>query len=1208
MTKTVQNPLSTTETPTTPVATTPEAPAKQKLTKNQFLIVRHLTSKASTINLSVDTGIKIASKIEKFSDGFIERIGTINSHLGISSIGGNVENVPAILGKTYHPRQYGFNLYIYASKDGIVKVPYSTLPSYKGDIPQIRLTHSINQKTAGKEIVVINAKDAETAAGAKLLKQDSTKQKVGEIDVNDLNLLNMAEKDKDLAKALSEDSDTAVLYFSTWTVKGGLNVSETNYKEFCVIVTPSTDIEALEKDIENQVNQLRVKQLAVKGCAAITKLVGFNNLFANKTALRDNTKEKPTPQEVTAKSIRKFVVDSIEENLIKTLPNSFAYAKAYIGPEYDTLAKSTPNRLDTLSVGATIVRRHNSNTPIKHMELFKEIEEINNEVIEKVGSSLQKKIALTPISYDLPKIPITLQIDELNRINHQYAFTRRDNYAPAIYFINRVEELDVTESTRVRVVDLISADRSSVRAFYPSAVRLAITDDKPVYNFLDLGNPVVCMIGNQDREVLGIHSINVLQSTDALRRLYTLQVATLSGILNRGAGVDRLTISSYNTEDKIFGLASTNNHRIFNSDDTLSVYLNSDMVPAKERLITAESCYYSTTAWALAQINPDVRCQGYTTESIEDIVTRNTRVNNIRKAEREVIEEIKNVAALAFYIGLDRMSSTGKPFSISPYGGKEVIDFSLREIRFNNLRLTASNFILTYPKKSREVIPQETVYFTLPAAQIVKSNMADLIVTAGNCAKSNGVSKQESRTLFQELIKTEYFKSHVLEIDKDFRLPTHTYTREDGTIVASEERTPLCSMFTFVVPHIDKKRLDASEFHRAKYNTLSGVYMLVPPHHLSINSRVDSSKSAVTSTIARGYKTLNDPYGPPKTMEENTDFEFDNLLDRFITTILSPIDDIYNENDSYKERFFDQEKFGVGTMVDVTSGTIGVVNFRLQVKLCTASLRYYLNGKTIKFDEIREVLKRALCFQNQEDYNKFISDVSKLSLKARDLINTGLVINVTSTLGAAGTTAAVLEFDKSDGSWDLLIRDKDNKIASKHYIDGGISKFITKLSENRTTTISDDRLYDLLFEQIPTLDMDGLNSLLENGTMVIDKQIARSRKLLEDTVKATKAEYVTCSYGSKALNGYKVKGLSGTEYLIACELGKQDAVKDVKQDHGTERMGAIYALPTLRRICIVDTGTRDQSGYDMIVNRLLAMSNDTLVVGQVTTLQEYTKK
>ena len=55
-------------------------------------------------------------------------------------------------------------------------------------------------------------------------------------------------------------------------------------------------------------------------------------------------------------------------------------------------------------------------------------------------------------------------------------------------------------------------------------------------------------------------------------------------------------------------------------------------------------------------------------------------------------------------------------------------------------------------------------------------------------------------------------------------------------------------------------------------------------------------------------------------------------------------------------------------------------------------------------------------------------------------------------------------------------------------------------------------------------------------------------------------------------------------------------------------MGAIYALPVLRRICIVDTGMRDQSGYDMIVNRLLAMSNDSLVVGSVGTLREYVNK
>ena len=62
--------------------------------------------------------------------------------------------------------------------------------------------------------------------------------------------------------------------------------------------------------------------------------------------------------------------------------------------------------------------------------------------------------------------------------------------------------------------------------------------------------------------------------------------------------------------------------------------------------------------------------------------------------------------------------------------------------------------------------------------------------------------------------------------------------------------------------------------------------------------------------------------------------------------------------------------------------------------------------------------------------------------------------------------------------------------------------------------------------------------------------------------------------------------------------------RGVTTGYPLEKFGGVYALPTLQMICIVDKSS-DQSGFDMIANRLLALRNDSFIAATVHTLKPF---
>ena len=340
-----------------------------------------------------------------------------------------------------------------------------------------------------------------------------------------------------------------------------------------------------------------------------------------------------------------------------------------------------------------------------------------------------------------------------------------------------------------------------------------------------------------------------------------------------------------------------------------------------------------------------------------------------------------------------------------------------------------------------------------------------------------------------------------------------------------------------------------------------------------------------------------DPTGLNETITQPIELDFNTILVRFVNVLC---------NSCYRIVLSNLYDVNLDTKVKLTEATIGNIN--IVIEYHRKSGRFYINGKAIRKVELNPVLMKANCFTEQKAYNKYVANIASTSVRSRELINNGLELTLVAN-NKNKNPIIFFEFEKNSREWTLILRNSENKVLEKHPIMNGIGKFnkyITYRARNNRIGVRSNQTinaaaFSELLTDIPTFNENSLLKCLAIGTSLIDSRLARSRKLLEDTVKVLKSEYLT-DLGPAKISGYKVKGSSGTEYLVACSK----VTENPNLHGGSSEFGSVYVLPQLEYVCIVDKSD-EQSGYDMIVNRLYALANDKLIVGAVTTLRHHAK-
>lgn len=264
-------------------------------------------------------------------------------------------------------------------------------------------------------------------------------------------------------------------------------------------------------------------------------------------------------------------------------------------------------------------------------------------------------------------------------------------------------------------------------------------------------------------------------------------------------------------------------------------------------------------------------------------------------------------------------------------------------------------------------------------------------------------------------------------------------------------------------------------------------------------------------------------------------------------------------------------------------GKIGDISFTLSCKTTVnqkniKQTRNYINDIRINHNEISECLERALCFQKQEDFDYFLSEVSKCSLNIHKYLQRGIKLTVQDTFNNCMIS---MQFP--------LIR-----INNINYLVFGKNKFQVRNTNKIIKLQNCNDLIEvitiLLDKNVLTgVDYKYIKKLIEISKKEFTNAIEKSKKLLKDAEKTFKISMSDYKLDTgKIIHGYLIKGKKRT-YILEADA----AHPEIKN--------SVYSYPEGNYICIVDKSTA-QVGMDKLVNRIYALHNDSLLASQIYTL------
>lgn len=589
----------------------------------------------------------------------------------------------------------------------------------------------------------------------------------------------------------------------------------------------------------------------------------------------------------------------------------------------------------------------------------------------------------------------------------------------------------------------------------------------------------------------------------------------------------------------------------------------------------------------------------HTDSKISALTAQQLGVVTVRRATEQVAEEAMRSAATAFNRGMLRLISTGKEFkfALNPSSAEMIVRKD--EIIFGGRKIKSG---LVTPVPSIET---SAVLFRSRCSDRYNNNSALSLEISKKIIKELSVLNSDDLTIkaeaFEKLNNDHILISFLLRILEELKnnktvricntweprrfLFDHRYVYESGNEERREEILTLSPYF--------------SENRRwAESVKMLGVF---EAKHMRTRMYAASEEMSCKVTPIR--------FSPDSDVEDL--FDFNNLVSSVVTRSLFP-ELFFGGAASDSERVdlgIRSSKLGDGTWL-VDELTIGDVNVLVTVVGSKGTRdvetnRYFVNGHQIKAAELIRVVCMATCFEDTQTYNEAVAQISDVSLAARDILQNGFKIDV--AIGKGRTirhSSIMLEIERVKNKWSLIIRDKDGNIKKALHVPGGISRFVAAASSKRRKNKMDLESFSALIGDIPNLEFVDIKRIHENGFTRYNQIIARSRKFLEDVIRMVGATYGTYKIGRGERTGYSVKGMSGKSYVVACsDIAKE---KPFENDHGTDKFGAIYSVETGEYVCVVDRSS-DQSGYDVIANRLLAMANDVALVDQIHTLGKFVR-
>lgn len=266
-------------------------------------------------------------------------------------------------------------------------------------------------------------------------------------------------------------------------------------------------------------------------------------------------------------------------------------------------------------------------------------------------------------------------------------------------------------------------------------------------------------------------------------------------------------------------------------------------------------------------------------------------------------------------------------------------------------------------------------------------------------------------------------------------------------------------------------------------------------------------------------------------------------------------------------------------------GKIGDVSFDVKTKSSkgpsgVTSSRKYINGHRVNKDEVEQCLQQALCYETQEDYDKFLQSVSKCSLKVHRYLQLGLDLSVYDAFNHVNLTMK-LPLERRNGHNYIVLGKNEYRIHD--------TNALLRL-ENKSDLLN---IINVLLNPkiVSGVAIQNMKAIVKSAKKAHEDAIMRSTRLLEDAENMFNLRKQRIRMGNGSyIFGYRITGKL-KEYAL--EIDEHDPAKG---------RVSVYDYDSGTYICIVDK-SRSQVGMDKIVNRIYALANDSLVASQITTLQ-----
>jgi hypothetical protein len=277
---------------------------------------------------------------------------------------------------------------------------------------------------------------------------------------------------------------------------------------------------------------------------------------------------------------------------------------------------------------------------------------------------------------------------------------------------------------------------------------------------------------------------------------------------------------------------------------------------------------------------------------------------------------------------------------------------------------------------------------------------------------------------------------------------------------------------------------------------------------------------------------------------------FDRVLDTYATQIVVDSED----------------KIVKGQFGNITFSVESRKNSSGKARLC------YINDYRINNAETYDVLKRALCYTKQEDYNNFLDTVSYCSLRIHKYLASGIDVRVQDMILDTNIIFKVPIIRKKNINF-ISINNKEFRISD--------TNMLLKIEE--ATTMS-DVINILINPNVTNLDGAAIKMVIDEGKKTWESIAQKDKELKENTLKKFNIQVGTfpCQNGT-TYDGYLVKGKKRA-YIIESNTMN------------------IHENPTGRYICMIDQMGNEYNGTAKLINRIYALANDTMLAKEIHTL------